>query len=289
MCVKGGRSGYRGVREGRAMGHKALRWSLVSLLGGVLLLSGCTTLDYDDYWSPWYPGDPGWVDVYDPGPRLYSVRRSPGLYWRDGYYYRKRGERWERRPHHREPWVVQGHRPPAPVGRFGPDWPRPDPPPVHGRDRGGGSAFGPHYGDRSFRAPRSPWGPGWSGDPQPQRPRGDRAPQRYPRTGFRDGYGVRPPSAGRPPGGPGERGSGGRPAPSPRWESPPPSWGSESGRPLRPPAASHRPRTSEAPVRLEGTLTPGWPGSVENQGARGPGHPVRLDGTLTPGWPNTGP
>jgi hypothetical protein len=78
---------------------------LVAVLAGALSLGGCTTVDYDDYWVPGRPiygrdvyfdeyryrNPEGLLVVYDPGPSLYSVVSVPGLYWHDGYYYRRHG------------------------------------------------------------------------------------------------------------------------------------------------------------------------------------------------------
>lgn len=99
---------------------------LVPVLGGLLLLGGCTTLDYEGYGGPSYPAYPrsvyveeyryrnpdGMLVAYDPGPRLYSVVSSPGLYWHDGYYYRRHGGHWERSHYHRGPWAYHRHAPP---------------------------------------------------------------------------------------------------------------------------------------------------------------------------------
>jgi hypothetical protein len=125
---------------------------LVPVLGGLLLLGGCATLESGGYWVSSYPVYPrrvyldeyryrnpdGLIVVYDPGPRLYSVVRSPGLYWHDGYYYRKHRGHWEHSRHHRGPWAYHRHEPPRVRVRHEPPSGRPVPIAVPGRrpDRG---------------------------------------------------------------------------------------------------------------------------------------------------------
>lgn len=106
---------------------------LVTVLAGALPLGGCTTVDYDDYWVARgpiygrgvyiddyrYRNPDGLVVVYDPGPSLYSVVSVPGLYWHEGYYYRRHGERWERSRYHRGPWAIY-RQPPRVVPRHEP-------------------------------------------------------------------------------------------------------------------------------------------------------------------------
>lgn len=113
------------------MARTAAMVGLVPVLGGLLLLGGCATLESDGYWGPSYPVYPrsvyvedyryrnpdGMLVVYDSGPRLYSVVSSPGLYWHDGYYYRKHRGQWERSHHHRGPWAYHRHEPPRVRGR----------------------------------------------------------------------------------------------------------------------------------------------------------------------------
>lgn len=123
------------------MSRIAMMTSLVPVLGGLMLLGGCATLESDGYWASSYPVYPRrvYVDhyryrnpdgldvVYDPGPRLYSVVRSPGLYWHDGYYYRKHRGHWEQSRHHRGPWAYHRHEPPRVRMRHEPPSGRPMP------------------------------------------------------------------------------------------------------------------------------------------------------------------
>ncbi|MGE5152809.1 MAG: hypothetical protein ACM3ST_02235 [Bdellovibrio bacteriovorus] len=114
---------------------------LVPVLGGLMLLGGCTTLEYDDYWDSGYPtysrhvlveeyryrNPDGLMVVYDPGPSLYSVVTVPGLYWHDGYYYRKYRGHWQRSRHHRGPWAIHRYEPPRVRVRHEPPAARPAP------------------------------------------------------------------------------------------------------------------------------------------------------------------
>lgn len=123
------------------MSRITMMTSLMPALGGLMLLGGCATLESDGYWGSSYPVYPRrvYVDeyryrnpdgldvVYNPGPRLYSVVRSPGLYWHDGYYYRKHRGHWEQSRHHRGPWAYHRHEPPRVRIRHEPPSGRPVP------------------------------------------------------------------------------------------------------------------------------------------------------------------
>lgn len=265
----------------------------VFLLGGVLLLGGCATLESED-WAPGYPvysrrihvyerpyrnPDGLWV-VYDRGPALYSVVRAPGLYWRDGYYYRKHRGHWERSPHHRGPWAIYGRTPPAPVVRHRGMRPGPDPRFVRGRGpRGDPVVALPRWDPPARRRPPLR-GPGWDFNRDRPPPRGPSVTSRDPFIGARDGGGIRPPTAAPAPsrqiGGRLERNpppplrsvngnppaTGARPAPrGPGWSGPPPTGGPGSGPPRRVPAEGRRPQGPQDPVRLDDLLKPGWPNS----------------------------
>ena len=111
------------------MWNAATRVGLVPVLGVVMLLGGCTTLESDGYWESGYPAyrrdvyvyeqryrnPDGLIVAYDSGPGLYSVVRYPGIYWHDGYYYRQHRGHWERSRYHRGPWGGRYHAPPRVV------------------------------------------------------------------------------------------------------------------------------------------------------------------------------
>jgi len=125
------------------MRRTTVRVVLVPVLGGLIFLGGCTTLESDGYWASSYPVYPrggyvyeqsyrnpdGLMVFYDPGVSLYSVSSYPGLYWHDGYYYRKQRGHWERSRHRRGPWAIQHQAPPRVVVRpqSPPNRPRPTP------------------------------------------------------------------------------------------------------------------------------------------------------------------
>jgi hypothetical protein len=114
---------------------------LAPVLGGLMLLGGCATLESDGYWDSSYPAysrhlyvdeyryrnPDGLIVVYDPGPSLYSVVSVPGIYWHDGYYYRKHRGHWERSRYHRGPWGIHRHEPPRVRVRHEPPAARPAP------------------------------------------------------------------------------------------------------------------------------------------------------------------
>ena len=157
------------------MRRTAAMVAVLPVLGGLLLLGGCATLESDGYWASSYPvysrhidvyehryrNPDGLIVVYDPGPRLYSVVSSPGLYWHDGHYYRRHRGHWEHSRYHRGPWAIHRHEPP-PV-RVGHEHPpgRPVPVPIAVPDRR-------HDRGPDYRAPyREPFG-----RPPPDRDRG---------------------------------------------------------------------------------------------------------------------
>lgn len=216
------------------MGRTTAMVGLIPVLGGLLLLGGCTTLESDGYWATSYPVYPrhvqvyerryrnpdGLLVVYDPGPSLYSVVSSPGLYWHDGYYYRKHRGHWEHSRYHRGPWALYRHHPPRvrvrEESRLGNSAPLVIPHRRSDPDR-----------DRFVRRP-----PEWQRDPGrglesnrepvarpaiPQRvpPRVLTGPQMIPWIGGADAVGPRAPEGGVTHPRPLSRGAGVSPAPSP--------------------------------------------------------------------------
>ena len=266
------------------------RLGLLASWAGGLLLGGCATLEPEQYWAPAYPREievyeqvyerpfrnpDGWFVVYDPGPRLYCVVQEPGLYWRDGYYYRRHQGLWERSRHQRGPWVVQ--RPAPSGGRYGAVRPRPDPLPFRDRRPRRDPILTSPQQDPFARTPSPPAGPGWAMEPGRRPPRDYPGAHRSPYAVVGDRDGVGPPSV----------------APvSPRQIGGRPIGGPPSPRPAHPPAvrAGPAPRGPQASGPLPnwgpGSDPAHWPDASRQPGA--PQDPVPLDGTLTPGWPNRG-
>jgi hypothetical protein len=115
------------------------------ILGAVLILAGCVAVPVGGYYGEWYAPygqryvtSEGMVVTYQSGLGAYLVVGQPGLYWWNGYYYRRHGGYWERSHHHRGPWVYRpadrvpflahrrGSGPGRPPGRT---WARPGAPP----------------------------------------------------------------------------------------------------------------------------------------------------------------
>lgn len=182
------------------------RVGLVPVLGAVMLLGGCTTLESDGYWVSDYPvyrrdvylyeeryrNPDGLIVAYDSGPRLYSVVRYPGIYWHDGYYYRQHRGHWERSRYHRGPWRVHHHAPPRVVVRRDAPSDRPRRYPIVAPDRR------PVYDqpDRypNARPPRPQPKPGPVLGPDRERVKGFPGPQNIPYIRGPDQVRVSPPS-----------------------------------------------------------------------------------------------
>lgn len=84
------------------------------ILWAGLNLAGCVAVPVGGYYGAWYAPygqryvtSEGLVVTYDSGPGSYVVVGRPGLYWWNGYYYRRHGGYWERSHHHRGPWVYR--------------------------------------------------------------------------------------------------------------------------------------------------------------------------------------
>lgn len=171
------------------MSHKGTIWGLLPLLGVLMLLGGCATLEYDDDWGyedpiysdrvyvrdSGYRNPDGLIVVYEPGLMLYRVVSYPDLYWNGGYYYRKHRSHWSRSRYHRGPWAPYRHAPPRVNVRHAlpPGRPVPIPPGVYDRRPGRDSVSRPPS--------RAPWRPaddrGGVSAPRPPEPRsGVRAP-----------------------------------------------------------------------------------------------------------------
>jgi hypothetical protein len=80
----------------------------------MLILAGCVAVPAGGYYgasyAPYgqrYVTSEGLAVTYDAGPGAYVVVGRPGLYWWNGYYYRRHGGYWERSHHHRGPWVYR--------------------------------------------------------------------------------------------------------------------------------------------------------------------------------------
>ncbi len=166
------------------MSRIAMMTRLVPVLGGLMLLGGCASLESDGYRDSSYPVYPrrvyvdnyryrnpdGLFVVYDPGPRLYSVVDSRGLYWHDGHYYRRHRGHWEHSRYHRGPWAYHRHEPPR--VRIGHEHPpgRPLPIAVPDRRHSRGPVYRTPYRE-PFGRPPPDWDGGRIGHRPPERAR----------------------------------------------------------------------------------------------------------------------
>jgi len=83
-------------------------------LGAILALGGCVVEPIGGYYAggyaPYgesYVTPDGYTVVYDAGPGAYAVVGVPGVYWWDGYYYRRHGGHWERSHDYRGHWAYR--------------------------------------------------------------------------------------------------------------------------------------------------------------------------------------
>jgi hypothetical protein len=136
--------------------HRIRTVAVALVLGSILAAGGCVAVPggyYGEGYPPYgerYVTPEGLDVVYDYGPGAYGVVGQPGIYWWDGYYYRRQGGHWEQSHHYRGPWA---YRPVAQVPFV-----------AHKGGNGPGHAPGGAWGHTNGPAPGRP-PPGQYGNP----------------------------------------------------------------------------------------------------------------------------